>query len=102
MLLTYDVLDMRTIAYQIARELTHFFCRFRDKKRLDGSTKSLIMSILGVFSLAPVGSNNNEYNKLFSDARKGRLPICDHFYQPTIIRDFGILDYTIVKSPESI
>ena len=101
-LLTYDVLDMRTIAYQIARELTHFFCRFRDKKRLDGSTKSLIMSILGVFSLAPVGSNNNEYNKLFSDARKGRLPICDHFYQPTIIRDFGILDYTIVKSPESI
>jgi hypothetical protein len=60
------------------------------------------MSILAVFSLVPSGSNNTDYNKLFSDAKKKRLPICDNCYQPTIIKGVGVLDYTIVKSPETI
>lgn len=97
-----DVLDKRTISFQIARELAEFFYQFNDKKKIDEPTKSLIMSILANFSLVPIGSNNTDYNKLFSDAKKGRLPICDHCYQPTIIKGFGIFDYTIIKSPESI
>ena len=97
-----DVLDKRTIAFQIARELTEFFYQFNGKKKTDEPTKLLIMSILANFSLAPKGSNNTDYNKLFSDAKKGRLPICDHCYQPTIIKGYGILDYTIIKSPDSI
>lgn len=97
-----DVLDKRTIAFQIARELAEFFYQFNGKKKSDESTKLLIMSILANFSLVPKGSNNTDYNKLFSDAKKGRLPICDHCYQPTIIKGYGILDYTIIKSPNSI
>ena len=97
-----DVLDKRTIAYQIARELTEFFLHFKSKKKIDIATKNLIMSILDNFSLVSNGSNSTVYNKLFSDAKNGRLPVCDHYYQPTIIQGKGILDYTIVKSPNSI
>ena len=93
-----DVLDKRTIAYQIARELTEFFCEYNGKKKLDTATKNLIMSILANFSLVTKASNNTDYNKLFSDAKNRRLPICDHCYQPTIIKDVGILDYTIIKT----
>ena len=99
---TLDVLEKRTIAYQIARELADFFCLFNGETKIDDKTKRLIMSILAAFSLVPLASNNTDYNKLFSDAKKGRLPICDHYYEPTIIADYGILDYTIVKSPDSI
>ena len=99
---TIEVLDKRTIAYQVARELTDFFCKFNGVKKIDGATKDLIMSILYIFSLVSEEKNNTDYNKLFSDAKKGRLPICDNYYQPTIIKGFGILDYTIIKSPDSI
>lgn len=102
MMFTINVLDKRTIAYQVARELTDFFCEFNGVEKIDESTKNLIMSILYVFSLVREKPNNTDYNKLFSDAKKGRLPICDHYYQPTIIKGFGILDYTIIKSPDSI
>ena len=93
-----DILDRRTIAYQIARELTDFFCAYNEKSKVDTATKKLIMSILANFSLVTKASNNVDYNKLFSDAKNGRLPICDHCYQPTIIKDVGILDFTIIKT----
>lgn len=99
---TIDVLDKRTIAYQIARELTDFFFHYRGKGKTDEATKNLIMSILSNFSLVTKASNNTDYNKLFSDAKKGRLHVCDNYYQPTLIKGIGILDYTIVKSPDSI
>ena len=95
-----DVLDKRTIAYQVARELAEFFQKYNRKKKIDGSTKNMIMSILQNFSLVREKPNNTDYNKLFSDAKTGRLPICDHCYQPTIIKGFGIFDYTIIKSPK--
>ncbi len=97
-----EILDKRTIAYQIARELTCFFCVFYCVEKIDRYTKNLIMSILYYFSLVREKPNNTDYNKLFCDAKKRRFPICDHCYQPTIIKDYGILDYTIVKSPDSI
>lgn len=97
-----DILDKRTIAYQIARELTDFFCAYNGKNKVDTATKNLIMSILANFSLVTKASNNTDYNKLFSDAQHGRLPICDHCYQPTIIKGFGILDFTIVKEQNQI
>lgn len=96
-----DVLDKRTIAYQIARELAEFFYHFNGEKKIDDDTKRLIMSVLSVFSLAPKGSNNTDYNKLFSDAKKGRLLVRDNYYQSTIIKDKGIFDFTLVKSPDS-
>lgn len=99
---TYDVLDKRTIAYQIARELTDFFCEFFREAKIDDTTKKLIMSILAAFSLVSTASDNTDYNKLFSDAKNKRLPICDNYYQPTIIVGHGIFDYTIVKTPDSI
>lgn len=99
---TLDVLEKRTIAYQIARELAEFFYLFNGKTKIDDKTKRLIMSILAAFSLVPPASDNTDYNKLFSDAKKGRLPICDNYYEATIIAGYGILDYTIVKSPDSI
>lgn len=102
MQIAINVLDKRTIAFQIARELSEFFSYFNDEEKVDEATKNLIMSILAVFSLVPSGSNNTDYNKLFSDAKKKRLPICDNCYQPTIIKGVGVLDYTIVKSPETI
>lgn len=99
---TIEVLDKRTIAYQVARELTDFFCKFNGVEKIDEATKNLIMSILQIFSLVREKPNHTDYNKLFSDAKHKRLPICDHCYQPTIIKGFGILDYTIIKSPDSI
>ena len=84
-----DVLDKRTIAYQVARELTEFFQNYNRKKKIDESTKNMIMSILQIFSLVREKPNNTDYNKLFSDAKTGRLPICDHCYQPTIINGIG-------------
>ena len=97
-----DVLDKRTIAYQVARELTEFFLKYNGGDKIDESVKNMIMSILWNFTLVREKPNNTDYNKLISDAKTGRLPVCDHCYQPTIIKGIGILDYTIIKSPDSI
>lgn len=107
----YEILENRTIAFQIARELTGFFCHFFGMKKVDSATKNLIMEILFHFSLLGLDNpqnkpqnkhlDNTDYNKLFSDAKTGRLPICDHCYKPTIINN-TICDFTILKSPNSV
>ncbi len=102
MQIALEVLGKRTIAYQIARELTAFFAHFNGESMVDEKTKGLIISILDSFSLVPPNSNNTDYNKLFSDAKNGRVPICDNYYHPTIISNIGVLDFTIVKSHGAI
>lgn len=93
-----NLIPKRTRAFQIAREITKLFEHLFKVEKLDDTLKNVVMTVLVQFKLAKVASNNTDYNKLFSDAKRGRIPICDDYYSQGV----GILPFSIVKNPDSI
>ena len=100
--LAMDLLPKRTLAFQIARELTHLFEHLFQIESLDESLKDIVMATLSNLNLAAKAANNTDYNKLFSDAKTGRLPICDNYYHASFLQGVGILPYSIIKNPDSV
>lgn len=97
-----DLLPKRTLAFQIARELTHLFEHLFQIESLDDSLKDIIMAALSNLNLAAKAVNNTDYNKLFSDAKTGRLPICDNYYHTSFLQGVGVLPFSVIKNPDSV
>jgi hypothetical protein len=100
--LAMDLLPKRTLAFQIARELTQLFEHLFQIESLDESLKGIVMATLANLNLAAKAANNTDYNKLFSDAKTGRLPICDNYYHTSFLQEVGVLPYSIIKNPDSV
>ena len=100
--LAMDLLPKRTLAFQIARELTLLFEHLFQIESLDESLKTIIMATLSNLNLAAKAANNDDYNKLFSDVKKGRLPICDNYYRTSVLQGVGVLPYSFIKNPDSV
>ena len=100
--LAMDILPKRTLAFQIARELTHLFEHLFQIESLDDSVKDIIMAALSNLNLAAKAVNNTDYNKLFSDAKTGRLPICDNYYHTSFLQGVGVLPFSVIKNPDSV
>lgn len=100
--LAMDILPKRTLAFQIARELTNLFKDIFQIESLDESLKDIIMATLSNLNLAAKAANNTDYNKLFSDAKTERLPICDNYYHTSYLQEVGVLPFSVVKNPDSI
>lgn len=97
-----DLIPKRTLAYQIARELTLLFENFFHIEALDESLKDITMKILSIFGLGLNTANNTDYNKLFSDAKNKRIPICDYYYDVGYLQGVGVLPFSIIKNPDSV
>lgn len=97
-----DLLPKRTLEFQIARELTHLFEHLFQIESLDDSLKDIIMAALSNLNLAAKAVNNTDYNKLFSDAKTGRLPICDNYYHTSFLQGVGVLPFSVIKNPDSV
>jgi len=97
-----ELLPKRTLAFQIARELTNLFKDIFQIESLDESLKDIIMATLSNLNLAAKAANNTDYNKLFSDAKTERLPICDNYYHTSYLQEVGVLPFSVVKNPDSI
>lgn len=97
-----ELLPKRTLAFQLARELTLLFEHLFQIKPLDESLKTIIMATLSNLNLAAKAANNDDYNKLFSDAKKGRLPICDNYYRTSVLQGVGVLPYSFINNPDSV
>ena len=97
-----DLIPKRTLAYQIARELTLLFEHYYHTETLDESLKDIIMRVLSFFNLAAKTANNTDYNKLFSDAKTGRLQIFDFYYDVGYLNGLGVLPFSIIKNPDSV
>ena len=97
-----DLIPKRALAYQIARELTLLFEHYFQIEALDESLKDIIMTVLSFFNLTTNAANNTDYNKLFSDAKTGRIPICDYYYDVGYLQGVGVLPFSLIKNPDSV
>lgn len=97
-----NILKKRNINWLFAQELTHFILTYKRLESMGDKDKQLVMDILFAFKRYSQRQLSVDYNKLFSDAKKGRMETLYYNLNSVFCINNSILPFALVKHPETV
>lgn len=96
------VLSKRNLNWLFAQELTNFILTYKKLKTMGDKEKQLVMDILHAFNRYKQPQLSVDYNKLMSDAKKGRLETLFYNIDSIYCIENKILPVALIKCPETV
>lgn len=97
-----NILSKRNLNWLFAQELTRFILAYKKLENMSDKEKQLVMDILFAFNRYSQPQLSVDYNKLFSDAKKGRMETLYYNLDSIFCINNSIQPFALVKHPETV